>query len=104
MQDPTQLPADIRDELLAFREAYRSPTDPIETRHLDMYTGYCAEFKPEHAPLVTERMIKETTLTGSPEEIRERINKMAAMGVKQVAVAAGETDITEFASRIIHAT
>lgn len=104
VQDPTQLPADIRDELLAFREAYRSPTDPIETRHLDMYTGYCAEFKPEHAPLVTARMIKETTLTGSPEEIRERINKMAAMGVKQVAVAAGETDITEFASRIIHAT
>jgi len=49
----------------------------------------CAEFKPEHAPLVTERMIKETTLTGTPEEIRTRIRKMQAMGVKQVAVAGG---------------
>lgn len=99
--DPYQLPGDIRDDLMAFKNAYRTPNTPIETRHLDLYTGYCAEFKPEHAPLVTERMIKETTLTGTPEEIRARIRKMAAMGVKQVAVAGTESELTEFATHVI---
>jgi alkanesulfonate monooxygenase SsuD/methylene tetrahydromethanopterin reductase-like flavin-dependent oxidoreductase (luciferase family) len=99
--NPYELPGDIRDDLMAFKNAYRTPNAPIETRHLDLYTGYCAEFKPEHAPLVTERMIKETTLTGTPDEIRERIRKMQAMGVKQVAVAGGEPEITEFATHVI---
>jgi alkanesulfonate monooxygenase SsuD/methylene tetrahydromethanopterin reductase-like flavin-dependent oxidoreductase (luciferase family) len=50
---------------------------------------------------VTERMIKETTLTGTPEEIRGRIRKMAAMGVKQVAVAGGEPEIADFATQVM---
>ncbi len=99
--NPFELPGDIRDDLMAFKYAYRTPNAPIETRHLDLYTGYCAEFKAEHAPLVTERMIKETTLTGTPEEIQERVRKMQAMGVKQVAVAGGEREIAEFATHVI---
>jgi alkanesulfonate monooxygenase SsuD/methylene tetrahydromethanopterin reductase-like flavin-dependent oxidoreductase (luciferase family) len=99
--NPYELPGDIREDLMAFKNAYRTPNTPIETRHLDLYTGYCTEFKPEHAPLVTERMIKETTLTGPPEEIRARIRKMQALGVKQVAVAGGELEITEFATHVI---
>ena len=89
VKDPFELPGDIRADLMAFKNAYRTPTAPIETRHLDLYTGYCAEFKPEHEPLVTDKMIKETTLTGTPEEIRERIRNMQELGVKQVAVAGG---------------
>ncbi len=46
-------------------------------------------------------MIKETTLTGTPEEIRARIRKMHALGVKQVAVAGGEREISEFATHVI---
>jgi len=99
--DPYELPGDIRDDLMAFKNAYRTPNTPIETRHLDLYSGYCTEFKPEHAPLVTERMIKETTLTGTPAEIRARIGKMEAMGVKQVAVAGGVPEITDFATHVI---
>jgi 5,10-methylenetetrahydromethanopterin reductase len=99
--NPYELPGDIREDLMAFKNAYRTPNAPIETRHLDLYTGYCAEFKPEHTPLVTERMIKETTLTGTPEEIRARIRKMQAMGVKQVAVAGGGPELTEFATHVI---
>jgi alkanesulfonate monooxygenase SsuD/methylene tetrahydromethanopterin reductase-like flavin-dependent oxidoreductase (luciferase family) len=101
VKDPHELPADIREDLMAFRDAYRTPKAPIETRHLDLYTGYVSEFKPEHVPLVTERMIKETTLTGTPEEIRARVRRMAAMGVKQVAIAAGAAEITDFATHVI---
>ena len=101
VKDPFELPGDIRADLMAFKNAYRTPTAPIETRHLDLYTGYCAEFKPEHEPLVTDKMIKETTLTGTPEEIRERIRNMQELGVKQVAVAGGESALNDFATHVI---
>ena len=101
VKDPFELPGDIRADLMAFKNAYRTPTAPIETRHLDLYTGYCAEFKPEHEPLVTDKMIKETTLTGTPEEIRERIRNMQELGVKQVAVAGGGSDLNDFATHVI---
>jgi len=99
--NPYELPGDIRDDLMAFKNAYRTPNTPVETRHLDLYTGYCAEFKPEHAPLVTERMIKETTLTGTPAELRARVAKMQAMGVRQVTIAGGTREISEFATHIM---
>ena len=88
---------------MAFKYAYRTPNAPIETRHLDLYTGYCEELKPEHAPLVTEKMVKETTLTGTAEELRERIRAMAALGVKQVVVAADQRMMTEFATLVMQA-
>lgn len=101
VKDPNELPADIRDDLMAFKDAYRTPDASIETQHLDLYSGYVREFKPAHARLVTERMIKETTLTGTAEEIRARIRKMAALGVKQVAVAGDQSLLAEFATHVI---
>jgi alkanesulfonate monooxygenase SsuD/methylene tetrahydromethanopterin reductase-like flavin-dependent oxidoreductase (luciferase family) len=99
--NPYELPGDIRDDLMAFKNAYRTPNTPIETRHLDLYTRYCAEFKPEHAPLVTERIIKETTLTGTPAELRARIARMREMGVRQVTIAAGPHQMADFATHIM---
>ena len=101
VKDPGELPADIRSELMAFKNAYRTPDTPIERRHLDLYSGYCEDFKPEHAPLVTEKMIKETTLTGSAEELQVRIRKMAAAGVNQIAIAGDQTVIGEFKTHVI---
>ncbi len=101
VKNPHELPGDIRDDLMAFKYAYRTPNAPIETRHLDLYTGYCEELKPEHAPLVTEKMVKETTLTGTAEELRERIHAMEALGVKQVVVAADQRMMAEFATQVM---
>jgi len=101
LKDPHDLPSDIRDELVAFKTAYRTPDAPIEKRHLDLYSGYCLDFKPEHARLVTERMIKQTTLTGTAEEIRARVARMATLGVRQVAIAGGQSVIADFARNVI---
>ena len=107
VRDPTDLPADVRDGIMAFKTAYRTPDAPIETRHLDLYSGYVNQFKPEHhARLVTERMIKETTLTGTPDEIQERLARMAAAGINQVAVHGGSRGrtravIREFAKHVL---
>ena len=89
VKDPNDLPADIRDDMMRFRDAYRTPDAPIETRHLDLYSGYVHEFKEEHAPLVNEKILKETTLTGTPEELVKRVKAMRRMGVKQIAVHGG---------------
>lgn len=96
VKDPGELPADVRDDIMAFRDAYRTPGAPVETRHLSgLYSGYVLDFKPEHASIVTEKMIKETTLTGTPEELVKRVKKMRAAGIKQIAVHGGTREGTK---------
>jgi len=106
VKDPNDLPADVRDDIMAFKEAYRTPDAPIETRHLDLYKGYVKDWNPIHAEIVTEKMIKEASLTGTPEELQERVRKMKALGVNQVAVHEGDPErirgaIEQFATNVI---
>jgi hypothetical protein len=106
VKDPNDLPGDIRDDMMRFRDAYRTPDAPIETRHLDLYSGYVHEFKQEHASLVNEKTLKETTLTGTPEELVKRVKAMRQMGVKQIAVHGGTRAgaprvIADFAKHVI---
>ena len=75
-KNPDDLPEDIRADIMLFKEAYRTPEAPIETRHLELYKDYVNEFKAEHAEIVTEKMIKETTLTGTAAEIKTKIKKL----------------------------
>jgi hypothetical protein len=86
--NPADLPADVRDDLVAFKSAYRTPDEPIETRHLTLYSDYLRGFKREHEPLVTEKMIRATTLTGTREEVLESIHAMRRAGIRQVAIQA----------------
>ena len=86
--NPEALPADLRDDLVAFKNAYRVPDEPIETRHLKLYSEYLQGFKKEHEPLVTEKMIRATTLIGSREEVIESIHAMQKAGIQQVAIQA----------------
>ena len=39
--------------------------------------------------MVNEKILKETTLTGIPEELEKRVKGMRRMGVKQIAVHGG---------------
>lgn len=86
--NPEDLPADLREDLVAFKNAYRVPDEPIETRHLKLYSDYLQGFKKEHEPLVTEKMIRATTLTGSREEVIDSIHAMRKAGINQVAIQA----------------
>jgi len=84
--NPEDLPADVRDDIMAFKSAYRTPDEPIETRHLKLYSEYLQGWKKEHEPLVTEKIIRATTLTGTPEEVIESIKGMKKAGINQVAI------------------
>ena len=90
--DPSVLPADLRDELMAFADVYREPNEPVETRHLKLYSGYLQHLKDEHESLMTKKIIQATTLTGTKAEVIGMIEAMRDAGVDQVAIQPiGET-------------
>lgn len=84
--NPADLPADLRADIMAFKGAYRAPDEPLETRHLKLYRDYLQGFKKEHEPLVTEKMIRATTLTGTHDEVIAAIQNMKKAGIHQVAI------------------
>jgi alkanesulfonate monooxygenase SsuD/methylene tetrahydromethanopterin reductase-like flavin-dependent oxidoreductase (luciferase family) len=104
---PTDLPSDVRHDLVAFKNAYRMPDVSIETRHLTLYSDYLRGLRKEHESLVTERMIRATTLTGTREEVVESIHAMGAAGFRQVAIQPitdPKETIEEFSKQIIRRT
>jgi alkanesulfonate monooxygenase SsuD/methylene tetrahydromethanopterin reductase-like flavin-dependent oxidoreductase (luciferase family) len=64
------------------------PDESIETRHLTLYSDYLQGFKKEHEALVTEKMIRATTLTGTRDEVMDSIRAMQKAGIRQVAIQA----------------
>ena len=85
-QNPGLLPADFRAELSAFTDVYKEPDAPVETRHIKLYSGYLQKLRPEHEALMTEKIMRATTLVGTKHQIIEAIRGMHAAGVDQVAV------------------
>ena len=85
-QDPNLMPSELRDELTGFAGVYREPDEPIETRHLKLYSGYLQHLKPEHEALMTKKIIQATTLTGTKDEVLDMIESMKKAGVHQVAI------------------
>jgi 5,10-methylenetetrahydromethanopterin reductase len=106
VNDARDLPADVRDGIMAFRDAYRTPGAAIEKRHLDRYSGYVHDFRSDHSEIVMAKMIKETTLTGTPDELVERVKRMATAGIRQITIHGGTRQtmsavIDEFAEAVI---
>ncbi|RLA49232.1 MAG: hypothetical protein DRQ97_01320 [Gammaproteobacteria bacterium] len=85
-KDPSVLPGDLRDELMAFADVYREPDAPVETRHLKLYSGYLQYLKDEHEALMTKKIIQATTLTGTRNEVIGMIEEIRDAGVDQVAI------------------
>ncbi|MDB5107447.1 MAG: hypothetical protein JWM69_388 [Candidatus Binatus sp.] len=92
--DAGELPTDLREDIMRFSAAYKTQDEAVESRHLKLYSGYLKGFRKEHEPLVTEKMIRATTLTGTREEIIDSIQTMKKAGIKQVAVQP-ITDVSE---------
>ena len=85
-QNPDLLPAELRKELVGFTGVYKEPDEPVETRHLKLYSGYLQHLKAEHEALMTKKIIQATTLTGTKQEVLDMIEAMKDAGVNQVAI------------------
>ncbi len=103
--NPNVLPARFRDDIMGTLEAYRTPGESVEKRHLERYLEYGASLQKLHETLATEKLIKATTITGSPEECVETIKRMEMAGVHQVTIQAGAANqrqnLLAFANNII---
>jgi 5,10-methylenetetrahydromethanopterin reductase len=85
-QNPDLLPEELREELVGFTGVYKEPNEPVETRHLKLYSGYLQHLRDEHEALMTKKIIQATTLTGTKTEVLEMIKQMREAGVDQVAI------------------
>lgn len=102
--DPTVLPEALRAKIMEFTNAYREAAEPIESRHLKLYSGYLQKLKAEHAAMVTPEMIRATTLAGSKDQVLESLHGMFAAGVHQIAIQPildTRTTIDQFATDIM---
>jgi 5,10-methylenetetrahydromethanopterin reductase len=64
--------------------AYHDAVAAIDERrrHLEVHGGHLIEVSPLERPLVTPELIRATTQTGTAEEVRARVDALAAAGVR----------------------
>ena len=88
-----------RDEYIA------NSKTPADRRYLDVHEGHLVYMKPGEEKYVDENLIRAMTLTGSPEEIIERIKALEAAGLKQISIQVvyphGREMIEDFSRKVI---
>jgi alkanesulfonate monooxygenase SsuD/methylene tetrahydromethanopterin reductase-like flavin-dependent oxidoreductase (luciferase family) len=76
-----------------------------EHYYLTLHDGHGFYVRPGEERFVTGELVRHTTMTGPPEELRERVRNLAEAGVKQIAFIPTpgeyETFVREFSEQII---
>ena len=78
---PPELKA-IVDEYMKIYQAY----EPADARYLSNHKNHLMAVRPEERHLVTGNFIRNTTVSGMPDDIRERIRALEQMGYTQFSV------------------
>lgn len=99
------VPAELRPLFERFRLDYVDRMEmPTDRRYLGVHEGHLIYLKPGEERFLSESMIRSTTLTGTGEEIIERIKALEAAGLTQVALQVvndGRAMIEEFSKEVI---
>lgn len=82
---PGQLPPDLREAVAALAPVFQA-YEPPDARYLSVHRGHLMFLRDEEAPFVTAQMLRERTLTGTVEEIREVLRELAQAGYQQLAI------------------
>ncbi len=80
------LPDDIREGVMKFTHAYPTDVDDPERKHLRYYSNYFF-WNDEFNDVLTPEMIEASTLTETPEKIKDTIRRMESQGVNQIMIA-----------------
>jgi alkanesulfonate monooxygenase SsuD/methylene tetrahydromethanopterin reductase-like flavin-dependent oxidoreductase (luciferase family) len=106
VQNPSASPEAIRSifsEYAAFIDQQRQRAG--KNYYLELHDGHGLYLRPEEARFVTPEVVRATTMTASPEELRERLHALEAAGVKQVAfippLNGFESFVREFAEKVM---
>lgn len=79
------LPPDLRAVLGEYRKLYES-YEPADARYLSLHRGHLVFVRPEEERFVTADMIRGSTLTGTADDLRERIRRVRDAGFDQLTV------------------
>jgi alkanesulfonate monooxygenase SsuD/methylene tetrahydromethanopterin reductase-like flavin-dependent oxidoreductase (luciferase family) len=78
---------------------------PGDRRYLEVHEGHLIYLKPGEEKFVDENLVRTMTLTGTAEEIIERIKGLEAAGVKQISIQVvqpyGREMIEDFGRKVI---
>ncbi|MDA0824384.1 MAG: LLM class flavin-dependent oxidoreductase [Proteobacteria bacterium] len=94
--DDAQVPPAMQPLIDAYHEIYKT-YEPADARYMTLHDGHLMYLRPEEEQFITAEILKALTLTGTPEEIRERVDMMRQAGYDQVAVqiVPGQEDALE---------
>jgi alkanesulfonate monooxygenase SsuD/methylene tetrahydromethanopterin reductase-like flavin-dependent oxidoreductase (luciferase family) len=81
------LPPPIRERLDIYRREVidRHPVDPSDI-HQETHRGHLSHLRPGEAAVLTEEIVRMTTLTGTAAEIAARLDALAAAGLGNVSL------------------
>jgi len=77
------VPDSVKDVLQGYVEAARR-FEPADARYLMNHTGHCVAIKPEEERFVSAELIRQTTFTGTEQDIKQRIEAMRDGGLSQL--------------------
>ncbi len=99
----------IQDSIRGEWEDYKAHVEamPEARRHQTLHTGHCAFLPADERKFITPSMIRATLgLVGEPDEIRERISKMEAAGLKEILLlppqACARENFRDFADAVMN--
>jgi alkanesulfonate monooxygenase SsuD/methylene tetrahydromethanopterin reductase-like flavin-dependent oxidoreductase (luciferase family) len=100
-----QAPAPLRPIFKEYKAYMDERTRGDERYYLTLHDGHGLYVRPGEERFVTAELIRHTTMTSPPEELRERIRALDGAGVKQIAFIPtyGEFDafVAEFSNQVI---
>ena len=79
------VPDSVKDVLQGYVEAARK-FEPEDARYLMNHTGHCVAIKPEEERFVSAELIRQTTFTGTEQDIKQRIEAMRDGGLSQLVI------------------
>ncbi|MBI2800684.1 MAG: LLM class flavin-dependent oxidoreductase [Gammaproteobacteria bacterium] len=100
--DNANVPPPLKPLIDAYREIYAG-YEPADARYITLHTGHLMYLRPEEQQFITGEMLKNSSLTGTADEIRTRAQQIEAAGYDQVAVqlVPGQEEAIEDWARVL---
>jgi 5,10-methylenetetrahydromethanopterin reductase len=96
------LPPNLEPAVLEYRKMYER-YEPADARYLELHSGHLMWVRPEEERFVSEELVRSLSLTGTLEEIRDRVRALEEAGYNQLAVqlVPGHEDALEDWARLM---
>lgn len=93
--------ADMSATIAAYQKIYDA-YEPVDARYMKLYRGHLMWVLPEEKHLITGDLIRETSLTGSVAQLRDRIRALKDAGYRQLTIqlVAGQEDALDDWARV----